>query len=80
MSLKGARLRAHLEDLGYLVFSGGPLMFVVAKTNAKTVANYSVSDDDASFLWGWVEHRKGTGRTDCLSWIEFDAEIQEHTP
>ena len=27
---------------------------------------------------GWVEHRKGTGRTDCLSWIEFTTELMEN--
>jgi hypothetical protein len=62
--VKGAKLRAHLEDLGYLVLVGGPRC-------------YDLCDEDAAFRFGWVQNTTGDGRTDCNSWIEFTTELME---
>ena len=76
--MKGAKLRAHLEDLGYLVLVGGPLSFYVRTARGGQVAFYDLCDDDASYRFGWVQNASGNGRTDCNSWIEFTTELMEN--
>ena len=75
--LKRPQLRAHLEDLGYLVFVGGPTCFYVARTNATNVAYYDTKPD-ATFRHGWVELPNSAGRIDCSDWLELVAELQEN--
>jgi hypothetical protein len=75
--VKGAKLRAHLEDLGYLVLVGGPRCYYVRDQNGQQVGFYDLCDEDAAFRFGWVQNTTGDGRTDCNSWIEFTTELME---
>lgn len=72
MSMRAPKLRAILEDLGFLIFSEEPRGLYVRLATGRQVAFFDVTEDKA-FRHGWVEVKAGTGRRDCLSWSEFYA-------
>lgn len=76
--MRGMKLRAVLEDCDLLVLKDriGPRAYRVTTLTARPIAFYDLHEDGA-FRHGWVERADGNGRTDCLSWIEFYAELQE---
>lgn len=75
MSMRGPKLRAILEDLDLLVLQGHG-SFHVRDSKGAAIATYDLTEDLA-FRFGWVDNKRGDGRTDCLSWVEFYAELQE---
>jgi len=77
MSMKGDKLRAVLEDMDLIVLRDSHNTFQVRTANMRAIALYDLSGDDQAFRWGWVEKRDGSGRTDCLSWVDFMTELQE---
>lgn len=77
---KGIRLRAHLEDLGFIVFADPPTGHRVRLAkNSVPVAYYDTTEDGA-YRHGWVEHADGKGRTDCLSWPDLDRLLKATYP
>jgi len=75
MTIKGQALEDRLQQFGTVTpaLSTG---FSVVK-NGQQIAYYDLTEDLA-FRFGWVEHPAGNGRTDCLSWVEFLAQLEEH--
>lgn len=81
--MRGPKLVAILDDLELRVFRDriGPRAYRVTTLRNKTIAFFDLYEDQ-EFRHGWVEHRDGDGRTDCLTWIDFYTELQEqrHIP
>jgi hypothetical protein len=77
MSMRGPKLRAILEDLDLHVLSQRRTFHVYNNLEHAAVASYDLSEDLA-YRFGWVENRnRALGRLDCLSWMEFYAELQQ---
>lgn len=72
--MKGEAIRAELEDAGLLVFKDGDGLRVRTAA-ADPVAFYDLCEDGA-FRFGWVERADGSGRIDCLSWVDFRAALE----
>lgn len=68
MSMRAPKLRAILEDLGFLILTEEPRGLYVRLNSGRQVAFFDVTEDLA-FRHGWVEVK--AGRRDCLSWPEF---------
>jgi hypothetical protein len=76
MTLKGQDLTDRLQQFG-TVTPAQSTGFSVQK-NGQQIAYYDLTEDKA-FRFGWVQHRDGNGRTDCLSWVEFLAHLEAHS-
>jgi hypothetical protein len=74
-------IRAQIEDLNLVVVKDrstrNPDAFVVRleQPGMRVIARYDVTED-GHYRFGWIEHPDGKGRTDCLDWLEFHAELQ----
>lgn len=74
--MKGAQIRAALEDRGFLVFTAEtPSAYKVRSVAGRQVAWYDLHDDGA-FRFGWIE-RADHSHIDCLSWPEFETALAD---
>ena len=71
--MRGAKFRAVLEDLGFLVFADNHTRhgFFVRHADGRPLAFYELFHEDLAFRFGWIENEHGNGRTDCISWPEL---------
>lgn len=79
--MKGQKLVACLEDIGFLVLADAPNGHRVrlAKTG-RNVAFYDTNADDQSFRFGWIEAANGDGRRDALDWHTFYSVLTHRYP
>jgi hypothetical protein len=75
--MRGNKFRDVLEDLELVVLRDalGPRSYRVT-AKGHPVAFYDLYEDGA-FRHGWVERKDGQARIDCLSWVEWYAELME---
>jgi hypothetical protein len=74
--MRGPKLRAILEDLDLLVLRGKGGVMHVRDATGRAIGSYELHEDQA-YRFGWVDAKRGPARIDCLSWVEFYAELQQ---
>lgn len=81
MSLKGAKIRACIEDLGFEVVTTGLVNTYRVKTAAGApVATYDVTWPDEAFRFATVDSWAGHGQHDCLDWDDFHGRLMMRAP
>lgn len=71
-------IRADVHGLGlYVLPTVSVSDFSIDRAGARQVAWFRV-DAGREFVWGWVEHPDGEGRTQYADWADFRRALEWH--